>query len=125
MHALSILIASILLHAMAIDVCAGNHVADCSSFQGRNFAIYALSKGNGVPTDAFEAYQAAKSRLYDAETRALVARISEVRIGIEGERKLCVEFTNDGDARRLWTELCEKHADIPLLNIQSEICEMK
>ena len=58
----------------------------------RSFAVYALSRGQGVPPDARKALSEARHLLERDRARDVILQIYETRIGIEGETRLCAEY---------------------------------
>lgn len=87
------------------------------------FALYALSRGKGVPDGARNAYEAAREQLKRAQADGLVSRFEESRIGLEGETRLCVEFANAQEAEKLMHRLRAMVDGVDLLNLIEEPCE--
>ena len=88
----------------------------------RSVAVYALSRGSGVPSATREAYQKAQTLLHDLERDKRAARVEETRLGLEGESRLCAEFTNDENARAAIEKLRALARDVELMNVVEEPC---
>lgn len=48
--------------------------------------------------------------------------ISEVIVGLEGERKLCARFTDPAAALRAWNEAQALSSGVDLVNLEAEEC---
>ena len=70
-----------------------------SATSGAEFALYALSRGKGVPAPTRGAFEEAQSLLEDARQSGEVLALTKTRIGLEGEARLCVR-ARDADAAR-------------------------
>ncbi len=84
-------------------------------------ALYALSRGRGVPNSALSAMVHARN--YLSKTPPGLLRYTDERIGIEGETRLCAEFGTETAARRYITELRRIVGNLELLNIHVEDCD--
>ena len=87
-----------------------------------SFAVYALSRGRGVPEPTRSAWQAVWTMLEDARREGKVARLQQTRIGLEGEVRLCAEFSDPARAREMLERAREVGKGIELLNIVEEPC---
>jgi hypothetical protein len=85
-------------------------------------AVYALSRGRGVPEATRAAWQAVRTLLEDAHRRGLVTRLEQTRIGLEGEVRLCAEFSDPERAQELLRRAREIGGGVELLNIVEEPC---
>src|SRR5437016_2988329 len=56
-----------------------------------SFAVYALSRGRGVPEATLRAWQAIRTLLEDARREGALAQLQQTRLGLEGEVRLCAE----------------------------------
>jgi hypothetical protein len=88
----------------------------------RSFALYALSRGRGVPEPTRTAWQAAWSLLETAQREGKVARLEQTRIGLEGEVRLCAEFDDAQAAREMVDRVRTIVQDVELLNLVEEPC---
>lgn len=89
------------------------------------FAVYALSRGKGVPEPARGALRKARTLLEDAKQSGKVIRLKEARIGLEGETRLCVEAKDAAAARALLRELRAIAENVELFNVVVEPCLKK
>ena len=90
-----------------------------------SFAVYALSRGRGVPAPTRSAWQTVWTMLEDARRKGQVARLQQTRIGLEGEVRLCAEFSDPGGAREMLERAREVGKGVELLNIVEEPCSGK
>lgn len=86
-------------------------------------ALYALSRGKGVPDAARNRYEAAREQIKRAQADGLVSRFEESRFGLEGEMCLCVEFADAQEAEDLIRRLRSMVDGVDLLNLIEEPCE--
>lgn len=89
------------------------------------FALYALSRGKGVPETTRGAFRQAHVLLEGAKQRGEVIRLKETRIGLEGETRLCVEAKDVASARTLLRELRAMAEKVELFNVVVEPCLKK
>jgi hypothetical protein len=88
----------------------------------RSFALYALSRGRGVPEPTRTAWQAAWSLLETARRDGKVVRLEQARIGLEGEMRLCAEFDDPKAAQEMVDRVRMLARDVELLNLVEEPC---
>lgn len=88
----------------------------------RSIAVYALSRGKGVPPATRETYQKARALLQDLERKKQVGRLEETRLGLEGESRICVELTDGKSAPDVIEQLRALSRDVELLNVVEEPC---
>ncbi|HZP93684.1 MAG TPA: hypothetical protein VFB20_12495 [Burkholderiales bacterium] len=89
------------------------------------FALYALSRGKGVPEPARSALKKARTLLEDAKRRGEVSSLKEARIGLEGETRLCVQAKDAAAARTLLREVRAIAEGVELFNVVEEPCMKK
>jgi hypothetical protein len=89
------------------------------------FALYALSRGKGVPEPARDALEKANTLLEQAQQRGEVLKLTQTRIGLEGETKLCVEAKNAPASRKLQGEVRRIGKNVDLFNVVEESCSRK
>lgn len=88
-----------------------------------SIAIYALSKGRGVPEPTREAYGQIRTILEKQRTTSAVSSVSSRRMGLEGETRLCAQFRDREQAQATLKEIREIAADVELLNVVEEPCK--
>jgi hypothetical protein len=87
-----------------------------------SFAVYALSRGRGVPEATSRAWRAVWTLLEDARREGKVAQLRQARVGLEGEVRLCAEFSDAARAREMLARVREIGKGVDLLNIVEEPC---
>ena len=86
------------------------------------FAIYMLSRGRGVPAATRRAYEEAKVLLEAARDEGRTRTLTVEVIGLEGERRLCVEFHDPVRAQVALARIEAIAAGVELLNVIEEPC---
>ena len=87
-----------------------------------SFALYALSRGKGVPDTTRNALNRIRNKLEQAENKGGIMHIHQSRIGIEGEFRLCVEFNDAQSRTAMLTKIRELIKNVELLNLKIEAC---
>jgi len=87
-----------------------------------SFAVYALSRGQGVPAPTRSAWQAVWTLLEDARREGKIARLQQTRLGLEGEVRLCAQFSDRAQAQEMLQRTREIGKGVELLNIVEEPC---
>lgn len=105
--------------AMPVQAGAGQPVTQAAP---ASFAVYALSRGRGVPEPTRSAWQAVWTMLEDARRHGTVTHLQQTRLGLEGEVRLCAEFSDPARARELLGRAREIGQGVELLNIVEEPC---
>lgn len=93
-----------------------------SSLATSSFSVYALSKGQGVPERARQVFQQVRALLEDAQRQGKVVQLKQARIGLEGETRLCAEFSSPTVAQELFEQIRKLGEGIELLNVVVEPC---
>lgn len=88
----------------------------------QGFALYALSRGKGVPAAARDAMIKAREWLDDAKRTGRVVHIVETRIGLEGETRLCAEFADLESSQTMLERIRELVEGVELINLVVEPC---
>ena len=120
-----LVVAALLLIATA-SACAGDTVTDrpaAASFEARSFAVYALSRGKGVPPEAREALRRVDELVDGDRRRGIGVRTRRTRVGLEGETRLCVEYACAADARRALEQVEKIVEDVDLVNLVRGPCK--
>jgi hypothetical protein len=87
-----------------------------------SFAVFALSRGKGVPAEAREVLRKV-AELADADKRRGVGvETRRTRIGLEGETRLCVEYQSAAEARRGLERVEKLVKDVDLVNLVRGPC---
>jgi hypothetical protein len=87
-----------------------------------SFSVYALSRGKGVPEKSRQVFQQARALLEDAYRQGRVVRLKQDRIGLEGETRVCAEFSNPTVAQELLEQIRRLSEGVELVNVVIEPC---
>ena len=90
-----------------------------------SFAVFALSRGKGVPEAAREALRKVEERVEADKRGGVGVQARRTRIGLEGETKLCVEYETVGGARRAFEYVETIVKDVDLVNLVPGPCSGK
>lgn len=88
----------------------------------KSFSVYALSRGKGVPDEARTVLESARTLLKAAREKGEVTGLTDRRIGLEGETRLCAEFKSAETAAALFLRLRRIGEGVDLINIKIESC---
>lgn len=102
--------------------CAEINVGETLAPTHSSFSVYALSRGRGVPGEARQVLQESRRLLNQAQKKGEVKRIVDRRIGLEGETRLCVEFSDEQAAKRLFGQIQHLSDGVDLVNLKKEPC---
>jgi len=120
------LVLPVLLLIAAGSACAGNDLTDrpaAASFDAPSFALYSLSRGKGVPEPARAALDQARSALEDLQVRGADITLTEERIGLEGETRLCATFADARLAAETLERIRQLVLGVDLVNLTEEPCD--
>ncbi len=102
--------------------CAETKPAETLAPAPQSISVYALSRGKGVPEQAREVLARSRTLLKAAQERGEVLRMVEQRIGIEGEIRLCAEFSHAESAQSMIDQIQQLGQDVDLINVKVEPC---
>ena len=88
----------------------------------KSFAVYALSRGRGVPPQAREALRKVRALVEQDQKRGISVTIETTRIGIEGETRMCIDYKNGADGTRAYDRVRAIVKGIDLVNLVAEPC---
>ncbi|MGH6915300.1 MAG: hypothetical protein ACREH3_16555, partial [Geminicoccales bacterium] len=114
-------IAALGVIAAAASACASNPKTTAGA-PPHSFAIYALSRGQGVPDKARAALAEAKAALEKLREQGAEMTLTEERIGLEGETRLCATFDDPDLAGRILQRVRQIILDVDLVNLADEPC---
>ena len=92
------------------------------SLAGSSFSVEVLSRGGGVPAAALEALRQVREALEAYAAEGVAIEVSETRIGLEGERRLCAEFEEAQAADAALRRVESIVAGVDLVNLKAEAC---
>lgn len=91
--------------------------------EGRELAVYALSRGKGLPDETRAALTGARDLFAKLRESGQVLRVVEQTIGFEGERRVCAEFVDARAAAAAREQLLAQSGRTELFNIVMEACD--
>jgi hypothetical protein len=88
----------------------------------KNFAVYALSRGGGVPQEARDVLRRIEA-LVDADREGgAQVTVETTRIGLEGESRFCATYEDPVVAAATYRRAAEIAEGVDLLNLVAEPC---
>jgi hypothetical protein len=120
-------LAALLLIAAAA-ACAGDTVTErpaAASSEPQSFALYALSRGKGVPESASAVLAGAEEVIADLQARGAQITVTKERIGLEGETRLCASFADESVAEEALERVRRLVSGVDLINLTEEPCGAK
>jgi hypothetical protein len=87
-----------------------------------SFAVFALSRGRGVPPQALDALCKVAEIAEADKVRGVRVETRRTRIGLEGETRLCVEYQTAADARHGLEQAEKLVKDVDLVNLVPGPC---
>jgi hypothetical protein len=88
----------------------------------QSFAFYALSRGKGLSEDGRRALEGFRQLLRDMKAEGHVVEVSDTRIGLEGETRVCAKFTSSDLAGKAWMQMQRLSAGADLVQLKPEKC---
>lgn len=81
-----------------------------------------LSRGKGVPADARTAFDRVYQDLSELKRQGKMTYLRKEVIGLEGERRICAEFTDSETAYLLFTRIKQLAMETDLFEVHEESC---
>jgi hypothetical protein len=100
----------------------GRSGGDSGKRSTNSFAIYALSRGKGVPPEAREALRRVRELVETDQSRGVTVSVETTRIGIEGETRVCVDYKDPEDGTRAYERAKVIVKGVDLVNLVAEPC---
>jgi hypothetical protein len=88
----------------------------------QSFALYALSRGRGLSERGQRAIADFRELLRNMKAEGQVIEVSDTRIGIEGETRICVSFTSPELAGKVWMQMQRSLVAADLVQLKPEKC---
>jgi hypothetical protein len=88
----------------------------------QSFAVYALSRGKGVPPEAREALRRVVEFAEEEQKRGVKVTVTSTRIGIEGETRVCLSYEDSKEGARAYERARAIVKNVDLLNLEVEPC---
>ncbi len=111
-----------ILVVTALPSCATPTADAKKSNEERRFSVLILSRGAGVPTATRVVFNEIKRLLINARTTGAAVNVTEIRIGLEGETKLCVTSTDPQALDVLVGKVKALSKGVELLNVDVASC---
>jgi hypothetical protein len=89
----------------------------------RSFAVYAVSRGKGVPEEASEALRRVVALAEEDQRRGVKVTVTKTRIGIEGEMRACLSYEEEQEGARACERARAIVKNVDLVNLAVERCE--
>jgi len=90
-----------------------------------SFAVYALSRGKGIPERTRNIFNGIVGTLEQAKKDGKAMNIGQSRIGIEGETRLCVEFNDSQFGMTMAAQIQNSIQNVDLLSLKIEQCSTR
>jgi hypothetical protein len=119
---LSVVMAGFLLTGAGMGCADMGGGKDADSSPPQSFSIYALSRGKGVPEEARNVLDQARALLKTSQAQGTVTRLTDQRIGLEGETRVCAELRDTDSARELFSHVQQMSLGVDLINVKIESC---
>ncbi|MDA9476874.1 hypothetical protein XI03_20765 [Bradyrhizobium sp. CCBAU 65884] len=88
----------------------------------QSFALYALSRGKGLSDDGRRALEGFRQLLREMKAEGQVVEVSDTRIGLEGETRVCAKFASSDLAGKAWMQMQRLSAGADLVHLKPEKC---
>lgn len=110
--------------AVATASCAGREQKQPTVTEPavKSFALYTLSRAQGVPPEAREALRKVQALLEEERSRGVVVKVQSTRIGLEGETRLCAEFEDGAAGGAAFRRASAMVEGVELVNLVVEPC---
>jgi hypothetical protein len=118
-HRVSLLACGLFLFTPACAATAQGPARDAAR---PGIEVLALSRGAGVPEATRQVFEAIVARVEAARAEGRVVEINQSIIGLEGETRLCVVFTDEVALELLGPELRDLSAGVELLQLRQNGC---
>jgi hypothetical protein len=86
------------------------------------FSVYVLSRGRGVPERALQAVAKINAMIEADRRRGIRVQMRRVRIGLEGETRVCVDYDLASDAERGFGKVQKVVKGVELVNLVRGRC---
>jgi hypothetical protein len=116
------LLPGIFFGAAIASGCAPAQALSASPSPDTDIAVYALSRGKGVPDRARQALRAARNLFAKWGAEGRVLDLIDTPLGFEGDTRLCARFATPVDARRALQELDDLARGVDLFQVKAEPC---
>ncbi|UQR61643.1 hypothetical protein LRP30_33205 [Bradyrhizobium sp. C-145] len=88
----------------------------------QSFAFYALSRGKGLSEKGRQVLEDFRELLRGMKAEGQVVEVSESRIGLEGETRICAKFVSSESTGKAWMQMQRLSAGVDLVQLKPEKC---
>jgi hypothetical protein len=88
----------------------------------KSFAFYALSRGKGLSEEGQKVLEDFRELLRGMKAEGQVVEVSDSRIGLEGETRICATFASSDVAEKVWMQMQRLSAGVDLVQLKAEKC---
>jgi hypothetical protein len=118
----AMLLPGVFFGAAIVSGCAPARAAVTNRTPDTDIAVYALSRGEGVPDAARQALSAARALFAKWGAEGRVLDLADTPFGFEGDTRLCARFATPVDATSALKELDDLGRGIELFQVKTEPC---
>ena len=86
------------------------------------FSVSVLSRGSGVPPEASDVQQRVQELIETDRSRGVRVTVEATRIGLEGERRLCITYENEREKDRALERVRAMGKGVDLVQLIEESC---
>jgi hypothetical protein len=88
----------------------------------QSFAFYALSRGKGLSEEGRKVLEDFRELLRGMKAEGQVVEVSDSRIGLEGETRICAKFASSDLAEKVWMQMRRLSVGVDLVQLKAEKC---
>ncbi|RXG84335.1 hypothetical protein [Bradyrhizobium vignae] len=88
----------------------------------QSFAFYALSRGKGLSERGRQVLEDFRELLRGMKAEGQVVEVSDSRIGLEGETRICAKFASSESTGKAWMQMQRLSAGVDLVQLKPEKC---
>ena len=118
----TVLLPGVFIGAALASGCATAPAVATRSAPATDIAVYALSRGQGVPREARQALRVARDLFARWGAEGRVLDLIDTPVGLEGDTRLCARFASPVDAASALKQLDELGRDVDLFEVRPERC---
>jgi hypothetical protein len=118
----AVLLPGVFFGAAIASGCAPAQAVSVNPPPETDIAVYALSRGQGVPDDARQALRSARALFAKWGAEGRVLDLVDTPVGFEGDTRLCARFASPVDATSALKELDDLGRGVDLFQVKAEPC---
>ena len=118
----TVLLPGVFFGAALASGCAPAQAISARLAPDTDIAVYALSRGQGVPVAARQALRSARALFAKWGAEGRVLDLVDTPVGLEGDTRLCARFATPVDATSALKELDDIGRGVELFQVKAERC---